>query len=136
MSKCSMRLPEGNALWSHQARYAESIRYINPVSGDNCSTNSLRVARALKAEAPILKKGNIVVVLPPSDVLKDTVPMGEKLPFWLGMVEENEQAPIDHYGRRVNLVKKDDDFVINWMNVLNTRNGRVTNSVVGKWQQR
>mmetsp|Transcript_55255 Transcript_55255/g.120451 ORF Transcript_55255/g.120451 Transcript_55255/m.120451 type:complete len:273 (-) Transcript_55255:5-823(-) len=91
--KCSLRLPDENSLKMHQKRFAESIRYINKISGHETSFNAMRTARALEADVPILKAGAVVCVLPPEDAL-ETHTVGERLPFWLGIVQEDEEADI------------------------------------------
>eukprot|EP00965_Chrysotila_dentata_P189890 6173581-Pleurochrysis_carterae.AAC.1 len=151
---CSLQVPNDQGLNDHQALYAESIRYINPISGTHATSTSLNRARAEEQDAPILLKGNVICILPPADVLEgaaDGVGPGEHIPFWLACVEEDEDAPIgtptpppssfgllchtNSFGARIYPAAAEDEFNVSWLSVFNPQ-GRVVDSVVGSWVPR
>ena len=63
-----------------QERYAESIAYVNNISGNSVTNNQLRVERADHAGIPILKKGAVIAVRGAHG----------RAPFWLAEVAEDE----------------------------------------------
>eukprot|EP00965_Chrysotila_dentata_P254657 6211951-Pleurochrysis_carterae.AAC.1 len=135
-----------------QTRFAESIRYVNPVSGSSASAADLRNACAEAEEVPILAEGAYICVLPPEDVLAhEDTPAGERLPFWVGRVLAEEEAEVGaqtvhlptayhfctlhSYGRRLDPVGDEDEFEVQWLGVFNST-GNITDSVVGSWKLR
>eukprot|EP00965_Chrysotila_dentata_P223471 6193586-Pleurochrysis_carterae.AAC.1 len=61
-----------------QAQYSESIRYVNSISGHSSTDRDLRNARAEAKDVPILEEGSKICVLPPADVLADSMsPVGD-----------------------------------------------------------
>eukprot|EP00965_Chrysotila_dentata_P021964 726867-Pleurochrysis_carterae.AAC.2 len=92
---CGMTSPDGTGLSNHSARYSESIRYVNVISRHSTTDRSLRNARDEAKDVPILEKGSLICVLPPADVLADPLSLlGDRLPFWIGCVMEDEEAII------------------------------------------
>eukprot|EP00965_Chrysotila_dentata_P107017 3535903-Pleurochrysis_carterae.AAC.1 len=119
-----------------QGQFRETIRYINPISGTQATSSMLNVAEAAEREVPILQKGSIICILPSEDVLMDRAAgVGERLPFWLAVVDEDEDAPVDSYGARINAIEPEDEFSVHWLSVFNSQ-GRLSNSVVGSWVPR
>eukprot|EP00965_Chrysotila_dentata_P237997 6202230-Pleurochrysis_carterae.AAC.2 len=83
------------AVYTSQATFSESIRYINPVSGTSANAAGLRSARAEAQEVPVLVEGAHICVLPPEDVLSDRgTALGERLPFWLGRILNDEEVAL------------------------------------------
>eukprot|EP00965_Chrysotila_dentata_P204806 6182559-Pleurochrysis_carterae.AAC.2 len=159
---CSLEIPSEYALSNHQAKYSESIRYTNPISGTQATSSQLNIACAGEADVPILQKGSVICILPPEDVLEDrSANIGERLPFWLAVVDEDEEAAIgvppdmlachrmfvdnlfyykcccdaDTFGTRIHPPDPNDEFDIQRLSVFNTQ-GRVAGNVVGSWKPR
>eukprot|EP00965_Chrysotila_dentata_P235982 6201075-Pleurochrysis_carterae.AAC.1 len=119
-----------------QEAYSESIRYRNHVSGTSTTASLLNIARADEDDVPILQKGALICILPNQEDLKegDMAP-GDNIPFYLGEVQEDEDAPVDSNGRRLEEMSKDDKFQIQWLNNIDTR-GKVLDAVTGAWKLR
>ena len=67
-----------------QERYAESIAYVNKVSGTSVTADQLRTERADHAGVPILKKGDVIAVRPAE----------AKAAFWLAEIAEDENPEL------------------------------------------
>eukprot|EP00965_Chrysotila_dentata_P187463 6172147-Pleurochrysis_carterae.AAC.2 len=77
-----------------EAQYTEVICYVNAISSHSATDSDLCGARTEAKDMPILEKGSTICVLPPADVLADLMsPVGEQLPFWIGCILENKEAP-------------------------------------------
>eukprot|EP00965_Chrysotila_dentata_P076203 2517033-Pleurochrysis_carterae.AAC.1 len=74
-----------------QAEFSESIRYMNPISGTRADGNGLASARAAEREVPILTEGLVICLLPNAEACESGA-CGERLPFWLAVVEQDEEA--------------------------------------------
>ena len=132
---CSMHLlcP---SLCVSQELYAESIAYTNPVSGASVGAQQLRNLRADSREVPVLKKDDIILVFPAADVIQASrVAPGEKLPFWVCKLIEDEDAELDQYGLRRVPSTDTDKFQIAWLGVFDAKH-KITNSVTGIWRLR
>eukprot|EP00965_Chrysotila_dentata_P176568 5830556-Pleurochrysis_carterae.AAC.1 len=60
---------------------------------------------------------------------------GDNIPFYLDEVQEDEDAPVDSNGRRIEEMSKEDGFQIQWLNNIYTR-GKVLDTVTGAWKLR
>ena len=76
-----------------QAIYAESISYINKISGTSVTAQQLRLSRASESEAPVLSKGARILVLPPDDALQ-TREQGARAPFWVAELAVDEDVTL------------------------------------------
>jgi hypothetical protein len=76
-----------------QEIYAESIDYTNRIEGTSVSSGQLRLARVSQRELPVLTKGAHILVLSPDEALRSGE-RGERAPFWVAQLEQDEDAPI------------------------------------------
>eukprot|EP00965_Chrysotila_dentata_P142012 4694423-Pleurochrysis_carterae.AAC.1 len=120
-----------------QAQYAESIQYINPMSGTEATSSMLNFACPAEQEVPILaaRIGGAVHSSTKRSFAERGAGVGERLPFWLAIIAADEEAPIDTFGARIRPADPEDKFTMHWLSVFNTQ-GRLASSVVGSWVPR
>eukprot|EP00965_Chrysotila_dentata_P023428 776871-Pleurochrysis_carterae.AAC.1 len=96
ISKCGLRLHDGSDLEKHvQSTFSDSIRYTNTICGTSASADNLCSARAEAEQVPVLAEGSRIVVLLPDEVLSDRrAAAGERFPFRMGYVLQNEEATL------------------------------------------
>eukprot|EP00965_Chrysotila_dentata_P076357 2521813-Pleurochrysis_carterae.AAC.1 len=79
------------------------------MSSTSASADELRSARAEQKDVAVLSKGSVICVLPRSCLLEDRrCPVGDHLPFWVGNVLEDDEAPVDAYGKRLQPIDPED----------------------------
>lgn len=98
LSICVAQLPQHSqsyvaCVFPLQELYAESIDYTNRIEGTSVSSGQLRLARASQRELPVLTKGAHILVLSPDEALHSGE-RGERSPFWVAQLEEDEDAPL------------------------------------------
>jgi len=77
-----------------QRRYAESIAYVNKIAGTSATRDQLRTARADEGGVPLLKKGDVICLLPDDEYLERGGILGSRCAVWLAQVAEDEDAEL------------------------------------------
>ena len=86
MSKMLLRLVSAEL----QRRFAESISYINNISGTHAEQRFLNVARVeARPDLPILVAGSLICVLAGDEYINSGV-RGMSSAFWIGGIEADE----------------------------------------------
>eukprot|EP00965_Chrysotila_dentata_P103020 3400712-Pleurochrysis_carterae.AAC.2 len=67
---------------------------------------------------PVLSKDSVICVLSPSPDHEDRrCSVSDHLPFWVGTVLEDEEAPVDTYGKQLHPIDPEDAFQVQWLGV-------------------
>ena len=147
-----------------QRRYAESIGYVNSISGTTVAKQHLRTAVADREPLRPVKEGEILAFAPdPEYFARRRNCMGSCCAVWLGRALEDEtielgdcvylcfcasifRLPVrfhdwscdyaDEFGARLHPAQPDDSFSIAWMGVHQGKNRTITNSVTGSYALR